>query len=891
MGREEGKNLRAAVKEVAGWLEQARRLLAERSGIAEEASAAGEELRRAAIDVPRDGAAAWRVLPLRSTDGGLVRALALRSRLPDLTEWAPENIQDLVTDIPGIIDDAWGMLSARRFFSRSARRGAAAEAGALLIRYRDEAVETGLPDLLAELAPDRDSVRGVSVADVLEPGIGLAEHLGAPDSGRFELLAGGVVAGLGQAITTLGHALQAEGVHRTAAVQAANQVREAEACTVLATMSVDRLQEATRDRLRVGLLADAGITTVQMVLDRGHALERVPGIGSTLAARFRGAAQAMHQTTYEEMPARIDIRRRTPEATWLLRQLGVWDATRRLRNAAWDLARAQELAPLAQALDRRPEPECLVVAPLAELSAQEFLTGVTSVLRRAASVRDLQPGQVPAADPWEDFLTRPADYFGLLTELGVAPEDENRIHGDLPEQIVAAVRATPLNTEYLTVGTLRGYQSFGARFTLARRKVIIGDEMGLGKTIEALAVLAHLHASGHRRTIVVCPAAVVPNWIREIKAKSTLEPHHVHGPRRDAVVDDWRRDGGVAVTTYETLGWFVPQLHDVELGCVVVDEAHYIKNPGTQRSQLAARLLEMSDRALLLTGTPLENRLEEFATLVRYVQPRLVVDTSGLSPQRFRAQVAPAYLRRNQADVLPELPALVEVDEILPMSEEDRAAYREAVRNGNYMAMRRAAMMQGRGSEKVRRLQEIVTEAEANGRRVLVFSYFREVLAAIAQALPKPVLPITGSVSAAERQRLVDEFSAAGGGAVLVTQILAGGVGLNIQAASVVILCEPQLKPSIEWHAIGRAHRMGQLESVQVHRLLSEEGVDQRILEILARKGSVFDDFARVSATAASAPEAVDVAEERLSRHIVAAERARLFAEPEAQAPDDPTAG
>ncbi|MGN6404875.1 MAG: ATP-dependent helicase, partial [Sinomonas sp.] len=101
-----------------------------------------------------------------------------------------------------------------------------------------------------------------------------------------------------------------------------------------------------------------------------------------------------------------------------------------------------------------------------------------------------------------------------------------------------------------------------------------------------------------------------------------------------------------------------------------------------------------------------------------------------------------------------------------------------------------------------------------------------------------------------------------------------------IQAASVVVICEPQLKPTIEWQAIARARRMGQLESVQVHRLLSEEGVDRRLTEILARKQKLFDDFARVSETADSAPEAFDISEAELARDIVAAEKERLLARP-----------
>ena len=172
-------------------------------------------------------------------------------------------------------------------------------------------------------------------------------------------------------------------------------------------------------------------------------------------------------------------------------------------------------------------------------------------------------------------------------------------------------------------------------------------------------------------------------------------------------------------------------------------------------------------------------------------------------------------------------------------------------------------------------------EAEANDRRVIVFSYFREVLAVIAGVLPGKVFgPLTGSVPAARRQNMVDEFSKAPHGAALVAQIVAGGVGLNIQSASVVVICEPQLKPTTEWQAIARSRRMGQLESVQVHRLLSEDGVDRRITEILARKSELFAEFARVSETASSAPEALDISDSEIAREIVASERERLLASP-----------
>jgi hypothetical protein len=263
---------------------------------------------------------------------------------------------------------------------------------------------------------------------------------------------------------------------------------------------------------------------------------------------------------------------------------------------------------------------------------------------------------------------------------------------------------------------------------------------------------------------------------------------------------------------------------------------------------------------------------------VGYLRPELVVDATEFAPKRFRRQVAPAYLRRNQEDVLTELPELVQVEEWLELSSEDLSAYRDAVYRGNFMAARQAAMLQGARSVKMQRLIEIVAEAEDNGRRVVVFSHFLRVLDRVAAALPGRVFgPLTGSVPAVKRQTMIDEFSAARGGAVLVAQIQAGGVGLNIQAASVVVICEPQVKPTTEWQAIARAHRMGQLQSVQVHRLLSEEGVDHRLYQLLARKREIFEDFARQSETAENAPEAYDVSEAALAKEVIAAERERLF--------------
>ncbi|WP_203898757.1 DEAD/DEAH box helicase [Virgisporangium aliadipatigenens] len=864
--------LRSLMADFTLWSRQAT-AVQRRHGTVREAAEAAERLLEARGVVVQHGRRnAWRVVPLERKHQSVVRPLRERSLLPTFTRGDQALMRLLTVEVPRARADVNAALGLRRLLAGPKRRQKAEAAAAFLRRQHDVFIRTGWPQRLEELA--ESPVEEETGFDALvEPALGVVPEDPAHSP---EVVERSTFDGLPKALAAIDRIVQAEAEYRDAAKEAAMLVRRVETRRVLREMSTDALKSATRDRLRLGGLAPAGIHTVQQVLHHGATLETLPGIGAVSARHILGAAQTLRQTTFEETPVRIDVTRRTPETTELLSRLAEWDARRRTRGAAADLERAAELAPLAERLTFSTTH--LLVVPLRELPASELWESVEVVRLRAEQLRRTKPSgpRKGVKDPWDDFLARPADYFAMLAELGFLTGDEEATHGNLPEDIVKAVRDQPLNGEHLTA-SLRGYQSFAVRFAVVQRKVIIGDEMGLGKTFEAIAVLAHLRSRGENRFVVVCPAAVVTNWVREVSNKSKLKAFRVHGAERDRAARLWERDGGVAVTTFETLAAWQP---GANLACVIVDEAHYIKNPQAQRSQRTAALVQRAARAILLTGTPLENKVSEFRNLASYVRPDLTVDSEGdaLSAKAFRRQVAPAYLRRNQEDVLSELPGLVEVEDWLPMSKEDAAAYRAAVDSGNFMEMRQAAMRQGAKSEKLRRLIEIVREAEENERRVIVFSYFRAVLDLVAQALPGPVFgPLTGSVDADERQRMVDDFAAADHGAVLVAQIVAGGVGLNVQAASVVIFCEPQLKPTIEAQAIARAHRMGQVRSVQVHRLLSEESVDQRIVELLEAKRKLFEDFARGSDIADAAPDAVDLSEAQLAREVVATERKRLL--------------
>jgi SNF2 family DNA or RNA helicase len=347
---------------------------------------------------------------------------------------------------------------------------------------------------------------------------------------------------------------------------------------------------------------------------------------------------------------------------------------------------------------------------------------------------------------------------------------------------------------------------------------------------------------------------------------------------------------------------------------MVVDEAHYAKNAAALRTKAVNAWANAAPRVLFLTGTPMENHVEEFRTLVGHLRPDVagtVKDVDGLlGGTRFRRAVAPVYLRRNQDDVLSELPPRLETSDWVDLDGDALRAYRAAVADGNFMRMRRAAFAVGAGpdgaageSRKLDRLVDIVEEATDDGRKVVVFSFFRGVLDTIMTVLgDKAVGPLTGDVPPARRQALVDEFTARTGPSVLVAQIQAGGVGLNIQAASVVILCEPQWNPAIEEQAIARAHRMGQVRRVDVHRLLAEHSVDQRMLELTAAKRREFDEYARQSDLAAATPDATDISDlaavaevasqaaasqAEAERRILAAERERLGVAPLAKGEDE----
>lgn len=680
--------------------------------------------------------------------------------------------------------------------------------------------------------------------------------------------------------------------HRGEASQQLRALHQQGVISKLDELTLDSISAASSGRLRIGALEQAGYRTVGQLRGVTAAqLQQLNGVGPQTAQQVVAACARLEGELARRTGVAFDVNNRPVAQTSTLRALvTVLHDRQHLDPLLLDAE------PLAAALGRLSETvkpatnrvlfrlrggakrdaATAAAQELAALAHGDSTTRLLEQLRRGQAIGH-GVSRWAETDVWAFFEARSSEIYALAEELaGFAPSEISK--GGLPEDIVKRIEAIELDSSLLKVH-LRGYQEFGAKYVLSQRRCLLGDEMGLGKTIEALAVACHLAAKGARHFKVVAPASVLANWEREVSHRTALPVHKIHGVDRRAALTRWEQQGGVAITTYETLKSLPTPA--VELSMLIVDEAHYAKNPDAQRSQAVRAWSRRADHVLFMSGTPLENRLDEFCTLAGYLQPEVAASMRSHSvltgTEHFRHAAAPVYLRRNQEDVLTELPERIETEEWVELSRADLIHYRDAVASGNLMSVRRAAFVDPEASSKMERLQEIVDAARDDGLKVVVFSFFLDVLTAVHSQLASDVVGvINGSVSAPQRQVLIDTFTARPGHAVLLSQIDAGGVGLNIQAASVVILTEPQWKPSTEEQAIARCHRMGQVRPVQVHRLLTIDSVDEGMRALQHRKAAEFDAYARGSAMKDAAAGAVDITEAEATRALMDRETARL---------------
>ena len=442
-----------------------------------------------------------------------------------------------------------------------------------------------------------------------------------------------------------------------------------------------------------------------------------------------------------------------------------------------------------------------------------------------------------------DYKEHAIQYYTVIEKFADI-EIKDDVDEDIDVSLLKQIQATPLLLESFHT-ELRHYQEFGTKYILHQKRVLLGDEMGLGKTIQAIAAMNHLHYKGHRYFLVICPAGLLLNWKREIEKLTDMQAYMLHGTGISDF-EIWKSDGGIAIVNYEGLDKIIFD-KDFTLDMVVVDEAHFVKNKEAQRTRNTVRMIEQAEYALYMTGTAIENNVDEMCYLIECLNPSIASEVKDMKylakADLFRKKIAPVYLRRKRVDVLMELPELTIHDEWCMMNEEEIISYRKAVESGNFMAMRRVSWS-SLNSTKAERMVELCLQALGEGRKVVIFSYFLETLSFVTDLLLGKSLPvISGKLSLEKRQEILRQFDEPVA-RVLPIQINVGGIGLNIQTAEIVILCEPQLKPSDEMQAISRVYRMGQINHVFVYRLLSADTIDEVLVKRLHEKQNIFNQFA-----------------------------------------------
>lgn len=666
--------------------------------------------------------------------------------------------------------------------------------------------------------------------------------------------------------------------------------RQASVRSRLEKTGVDALKGAAAN-LKLGAVVAAGVTSAADVFRLGPpGLTSLPNVGEYTAQTLFEAA------TRIAMPRREDLRPRMDQRTWDRLDHGLVQALRVLQVVgpllgAPHLEAVRQLIAALRLIDKATGFARWLLAGRANRAKTQQQFRTTSSLRSSsdfgrhqsalrlgvAEYQRLATGGIPKAELASEWSTNNATLMALLEQLVQRlgePQEQatarSGLAGALKPELVQRIEAQPLDLS-LCDRTLRGYQSFGARFALVVGRSLLGDDMGLGKTIQALAVVGHAASSeGQRHHLVVCPASLVDNWLRETAATlPSVTAAAYRNPGRAVAFETWKAHGGVLVASYEQAASNLCTELLPRVGVAIVDEAHYAKNPDAKRTQAVAQLLGGSQRALLMSGTMLENRAGELIHLTGMANQQVAQqlrrqfgaegEDAFYRHDEFKTAIGGVYLRRNQSAVLDELPDVVMTDEVLEVGNAERQQYRAEIGANSLMRARRALSVGGgQASTKIKRVGEIADACRANGQKLLVFSSFTDVVNAVDVEIGTECEIIDGSVASNERLARLDRLRDADGFRALSMQIDATSVGLNIQAASVVVLVEPQYKPSLEAQAIARAHRMGQTSTVVVYRLIAADSIDERLVELTKFKAELFDRLARNSALADLAPEAKD---------------------------------
>ncbi|MGW0087575.1 SNF2-related protein [Streptomyces sp. NPDC003328] len=492
--------------------------------------------------------------------------------------------------------------------------------------------------------------------------------------------------------------------------------------------------------------------------------------------------------------------------------------------------------------------------------------------------------------------------LGLLDPvdaLSVALSGSAEVDGETVEAVPAGALAVlrdrltagivPVEPPPGLAARLRDYQLRGLAWLDLMTSLGLGgclaDDMGLGKTVTVIAL--HLRRARREPTLVVCPASLLGNWQREIGRFAPGVPvRRFHGAERS--LDGL--DGGFVLTTYGTMRTAAPRLAGQSWGLVVADEAQHVKNPYSATAK-ALRTIPSPAR-VALTGTPVENNLSEVWALLDWTTPGLLGPLKSFRARHARAVengedaqaverlarlVRPFLLRRKKSDpgIVPELPPKTETDHPVPLTREQAALY-EAVVRESMLAIETAEGIARRGmvlkllgslkqicdhpalylkedpraaaglatrSGKVALLDELLDTLLAEDGSALVFTQYVGMARLITAHLASRAVPVDllhGGTPVPERERMVDRFQS-GATPVLVLSLKAAGTGLNLTRAGHVVHVDRWWNPAVEEQATDRAYRIGQTQPVQVHRLITEGTVEDRIAEMLEAKRALAD--------------------------------------------------
>jgi SNF2 family DNA or RNA helicase len=438
------------------------------------------------------------------------------------------------------------------------------------------------------------------------------------------------------------------------------------------------------------------------------------------------------------------------------------------------------------------------------------------------------------------------------------------------------------------VATLRPYQRRGVAWLAGMCDLGFGgclaDDMGLGKTIQVIALHLHRRETKAGPTLVVCPASLLGTWQREVRRFAPDVPvRRYHGGERhllDVATDE------VVLVTYGVVLRDSAELAGIGWGLVVADEAQHVKNP-LSRTARELRALPAPAR-IALTGTPVENRLSELWSILDWTTPGLLGHLESFTRRvavpverykdaeattRFATLIRPFLLRRKKSDpgIAPELPPKTETDRIVPLTAEQVTLYEAVVRetmeaiaakegieraglvfklltalkqicNHPAQYLKQSTPLAGR-SGKLAAFDELTDVILASGESMLVFSQYTQMATLLQQHLDARgirSLYLHGGLPVRRREEMVDEFQA-GRAPVFLLSLKAGGTGLTLTRATHVLHYDRWWNPAVEDQATDRAYRIGQDRPVQVHRLIAEGTLEDRIASLLETKRALAD--------------------------------------------------